>query len=82
MNEPVILEAVRTPFARRGGAFREARPDALLAHVLAGLVERTGVDPEQIEDVITGTVRRRASRGRTSGGSGLSGRLPLDRPGG
>ncbi|MBD0358941.1 MAG: steroid 3-ketoacyl-CoA thiolase, partial [Rubrobacter sp.] len=42
MKEPVIVEAVRTPFGYRGGAFREVRPDALLARVLAGLVERTG----------------------------------------
>src|SRR5204862_3180694 len=32
------------------------RPDALLAHALQGLVERSGVDPEKIEDVIDGTV--------------------------
>ena len=44
MKEPLILEAVRTPFARRGGAFRDARPDALLAHTLKGLVERAGID--------------------------------------
>jgi hypothetical protein len=40
MREPVILEAVRTPFARAGGAFREVHPDALLAHTLDGLLER------------------------------------------
>src|SRR5215217_7411842 len=51
VKEPVIVEAVRTPFGHRGGAFREVRPDALLARVLAGLVERTGVGPEQGEDV-------------------------------
>ena len=67
MNEAVILEAVRTPFARRGGAFREARPDALLAHALAGLVERTGVDPEQIEDVINGTVTQAGEQGANVG---------------
>ena len=71
MNEPVILEAVRTPFARRGGAFREARPDALLAHVLAGLVERTGVDPEQIEDVINGTVTQAGEQGANVGRLGV-----------
>jgi acetyl-CoA acetyltransferase family protein len=67
VNEAVILEAVRTPFARRGGAFREARPDALLAHALAGLVERTGVDPEQIEDVINGTVTQAGEQGANVG---------------
>jgi hypothetical protein len=43
MREPVILEAVRTPFAKAGGAFREVRPDALLAHTLDGLLERAGL---------------------------------------
>jgi acetyl-CoA C-acetyltransferase/acetyl-CoA acyltransferase len=56
MIEPVIIEAVRTPFGRRGGALREMRPDALLAHTLRGLVERSGVDAQKIEDVIDGTV--------------------------
>ena len=56
MPEPVIIEAVRTPFGRRGGALREVRPDALLAHTLRGLVGRAGVDPEKIEDVVDGTV--------------------------
>ncbi len=50
MKEPVILEVVRTPFARRDGAFREVPPDALLAHALQGLVERAGIDPETVED--------------------------------
>jgi acetyl-CoA acyltransferase len=54
--EPVIVEAIRTPFAKRGGAFRELRPDALLASVFAPLVERSRVDPAQVEDVVTGCV--------------------------
>ncbi len=67
MSEPVILEAVRTPFARRGGAFRETRPDALLAHALGGLVERAGIDPEQIEDVVNGTVTQAGEQGANVG---------------
>lgn len=56
MPEAVILEAIRTPFAKRGGAFREQRPDALLASLFAPLVARSGVDPAQVEDVVTGCV--------------------------
>jgi acetyl-CoA acyltransferase len=56
MPEAVILEAVRTPFGRRGGALREQRPDSLLAHTLKGLVQRAGIDPEKIDDVVDGTV--------------------------
>jgi acetyl-CoA acetyltransferase family protein len=56
MPEAVILEAVRTPFGRKGGALREQRPDSLLAHTLKGLVERAKIDPEKVEDVVDGTV--------------------------
>src|SRR5919199_2011534 len=67
MREPVILEAVRTPFAKAGGAFREVRPDALLAHTLNGLLERAGIDPEKIEDVINGTVTQAGEQGANVG---------------
>ena len=63
MREPVILEAVRTPFGRRGGVFRDTRPDALLAHTLQGLIERSGIDPGKIEDVINGTVTQAGEQG-------------------
>jgi acetyl-CoA acyltransferase len=71
MREPVILEAVRTPFTRRQGAFREERPDALLARVLTGLVERAGIDPEKIEDVINGTVTQAGEQGANVGRLGV-----------
>ena len=67
MPEPVILEAVRTPFARRDGAFREVRPDALLAYTLNGLVERTGIEVEKIEDVVNGTVTQAGEQGANVG---------------
>src|ERR671911_2588980 len=67
MNEPVILEAVRTPFARRDGAFRKLRPDALLAHALQGLVKRADINPETVEDVINGTVTQAGEQGANVG---------------
>ncbi|QIN79761.1 acetyl-CoA C-acyltransferase [Rubrobacter marinus] len=67
MGEPVIIEAVRTPFGRRGGAFRGARPDALLARTLSGVVERVGIDPGEIEDVINGTVTQAGEQGANVG---------------
>ena len=67
MAEPVILEAVRTPFGRRGGALREIRPDKLLAHTLRGLVDRADMDPAQIEDVICGTVTQAGEQGANVG---------------
>lgn len=56
MREPVIVEAVRTPFGRRKGGLRESRPDSLLAFALGGMIERSGIDREKIEDVIAGCV--------------------------
>ena len=71
MREPVILEAVRTPFGRAGGAFREVRPDALLAHVLDGLLQRAGMDAQKIEDVINGTVTQAGEQGANIGRLGV-----------
>src|SRR5919202_5999254 len=71
MREPVILEAVRTPFGRRGGVLRDTRPDALLAHTLQGLIERSGIDPEKIEDVINGTVTQAGEQGANVGRLGV-----------
>jgi len=71
MREPVILEAVRTPFGKAGGAFREVRPDALLARTLEGLLERSGLDPEKVEDVINGTVTQAGEQGANIGRLGV-----------
>src|SRR2546425_3708457 len=58
MSEAVIIDAVRTPLGkgRRGGALAGVHAVDLLAHPLAALVERTGIDPGVIEDVIAGCV--------------------------
>ena len=82
MSEAVIIEAVRTPFGRRGGALREYRPDALLAHVLDGLLARTWVDPHKIEDVIDGTVTLAGEQGANPARLAvLLSRLPVEVPG-
>jgi acetyl-CoA acetyltransferase family protein len=67
MPQPVVIEAVRTPFGRKGSVFREFRPDALLAHSLRGLVDRVGIDPAKIEDVITGCVSQAGEQGANVG---------------
>jgi acetyl-CoA acyltransferase len=63
MSTPVILEAVRTPFARRGGAYRDTRPDQMLAVTLRGLLDRVGLPPSHVEDVIAGTVTQTGEQG-------------------
>jgi acetyl-CoA acetyltransferase family protein len=67
MSEAVIIEAVRTPFARKGGAFRERRPDSLLAHALSSVCERAGVSSDRVEDVITGCVTQAGEQGANVG---------------
>jgi acetyl-CoA acetyltransferase family protein len=56
MHEAVIVDAVRTPFADRNGAFRDTHPQDLAAEPLRALEERVGFDPETIEDVVYGCV--------------------------
>ena len=54
MRDAVILDAIRTPIGRYGGALRNVRPDDLAAHVIQAIVRRGGLDPAVIEDVILG----------------------------
>jgi acetyl-CoA C-acetyltransferase len=56
MAEAYIVEAVRTPIGRRGGGLADVHPADLSAHVLKALLERSGVDPAAVEDVIFGCV--------------------------
>jgi 3-oxoadipyl-CoA thiolase len=54
MPEAVIIDAVRTPVGRLGGALSAVRPDDLAALVLRALVDRTGIDPALVEEVYFG----------------------------
>ena len=54
MPASFVYDAVRTPFGRAGGALSSVRPDDLAAVVMRSIVERTGIDPARIEDVIFG----------------------------
>ena len=56
MAEAYIVEAVRTAGGRKGGALKDWHPADMAAQVLNALVERTGIDPAAIEDVIMGCV--------------------------
>ena len=54
LREAWIVEAVRTPVGRYGGALAGVRPDDLAATVLEAVVARSGIDPASIDDVILG----------------------------
>ncbi|MDQ1001791.1 acetyl-CoA acyltransferase [Neobacillus niacini] len=63
MREVVIVEAVRTPVGKRKGVLSNIRPDDLAAEVLRELVNRAGVSPDLIEDVILGCVTQVGEQG-------------------
>lgn len=54
MPEAYIVDAVRTPVGRKNGGLAKAHPADLGAHVLTELVQRTGIDPAVVEDVVFG----------------------------
>ena len=54
----VVIDAVRTPIGRYGGALANVRPDDLAALVIKSIVERTGVEPKMIEDVFFGAANQ------------------------
>jgi acetyl-CoA acetyltransferase family protein len=54
MKEAVIVDAVRTPIGRHGGALARIRPDDLAAITIRALIARTAIDPASIEEVVFG----------------------------
>src|SRR3546814_919218 len=54
MNEAFVCDAVRTPIGRYGGALSSVRADDLAALPITALIERTGLDPSAIDDVVLG----------------------------
>ena len=67
MRDAVICAAVRTPVGKRGGGLSGVHPVDLSAHVLSSLVERTGIDPAVVEDVIWGCVSQVGEQSATPG---------------
>lgn len=62
MSDAVIVDAVRTPIGRRNGALSGIHPADLSAHVLEALVERTGIEPSAIDDVMWGCVSQHSEQ--------------------
>ncbi len=66
MKSAVIVDCVRTPIGRAHkdkGVFRDVRSDDLAAGVVRALVERTGIDPAEIEDVVLGNTQQTGEQG-------------------
>ncbi|MGI0148941.1 MAG: thiolase family protein [Thermoplasmata archaeon] len=67
MREAVIVGAVRTPIGRRGGSLKDWRPDDLAAFALRALVDRAGIEPKLVEDVVLGCVTQVDEQGLNIG---------------
>ena len=64
---PVVVDGLRTPFGRYGGALREVRPDDMAAHVIHALLERAGVEAAAVDDVILGAANQAGEDNRNVG---------------
>jgi acetyl-CoA acetyltransferase family protein len=67
MLDAVIVEAVRTPIGKRGGSLKDWRPDDLAAFALRALVDRAGIHPKIVEDVVMGCVTQIDEQGLNIG---------------
>ena len=66
MKRAVIVDCVRTPIGRAHkdkGVFRDVRSDDLAVQVVQALVERTGINPAEIEDVVLGNTQQQGEQG-------------------
>ena len=84
MRDAVIVDAVRTPLARGkpDGAYAGVHPVDLHAHVLRALVERTGLDPTEVDDVVGGAVGQVGEQsGNTTRFAALAAGFPESVPG-
>jgi 3-oxoadipyl-CoA thiolase len=79
---PVVVDGLRTPFGRYGGALAEVRPDDMAAHVIRAVVARSGVDPDAIDDVVLGAANQAGEDNRNVGRmAALLAGLPVEVPG-
>ena len=67
MNNPVIVDCIRTPMGRsKGGVFKHQRAEDLSAHLMKGLLERNpAVDPASIDDIYWGCVQQTLNKALT-----------------
>lgn len=82
MRDVVVVDALRTPIGKHGGALRSVRPDDLAAHVIRALISRTGVDPAAVDDIYWGAANQAGEDNRNVARmAGLLAGLPVEVPG-
>ncbi len=81
-RDAVIAGYVRTPVGRYGGVLASVRPDSLAAHAIRSLIDRTGVDPSTVDDVILGCANQAGEDNRNVARMALLlAGMPVDVPG-
>jgi 3-oxoadipyl-CoA thiolase len=81
-SDAVIVGYVRSPIGRYGGALAGVRPDTLAAHAIRALLDRTGVDPAEVDDVILGCANQAGEDNRNVARMALLlAGLPVEVPG-
>jgi len=82
MKQAVIVDAVRTPMGRHGGILKDIRTDDLGAHIIARLVQRTGIKGAEVEDVFFGCTNQAGEDSRNvARNAALLAGLPMEIPG-
>src|SRR4051812_36046883 len=78
MRDAVVSAPLRTPVGRYGGVFRDVPVTALASTVIAGLLERTGLDPGEVDDVIFGQCYPNGEAPAIGRVAGLDAGLPVE----
>ena len=82
MRDVFIIDAVRTPMGRFGGAFATVRPDDLAAHVIEALVDRSSIPADKVDDVMWGAANQAGEDNRNVARMALLlAGLPVEVPG-
>ncbi|WP_374056460.1 acetyl-CoA C-acyltransferase [Rossellomorea sp. FM04394] len=82
MREVVIVEGIRSAVGRRKGSLKDMRPDDLAGDILKGLMDRTGIDPGLVDDVILGCVTQSGEQaGDIARVAALIAGFPIEVPG-
>src|SRR5215831_14353623 len=81
-RDAVIVGYVRTPIGRHAGALAKLRPDSMAGQAVSALVERTGIDPAGVDDVIMGCANQAGEDNRNVARmAALLAGFPVDVPG-
>ena len=76
----VIVEGVRTPIGRFGGTLKNVSSGFLAAHVITALLNKTGIHPEQVEEVILGEVRQTTESSNVARVAAVRANIPVEVP--